>query len=451
MRARNLLSGAAYRMSATVLACGSAAFPTTAVAQEAPASQVNSSTQDISIDQFVERLVQQGQIEKAEKLLEALDASTPANEQLRFLRGLLALNQGDYRKAIDIFRAILVDHPEALRVRLELARAHFMAREFQNADRQFRAVRAENLPPAVQANVDVFLGQIRMAKDWSYGLSVAIAPDTNINGASTTREVDIYGLPFRLSEDARQKSGIGAAIDASLEYAPRIAPNGRFRLGAALQRREYKGTQFDDMTLALQAGPRFVLPKWDLSLLGTGFRRWYGGDAYASSFGGRMEATHYAGPRTVFNGSLAILRIEDEREDARSRWVYSASLGGMRQINQKSAVTVRLGINRQDAQENAYSNWAGVISAGYYRELPEGFSIYLEPSLALTDYDAPLLAFGKTRKDKVGSITAAVLNRRIVLWRFTPRIAYSFTKSDSTIDLYDYNRHRLEFGLTAVF
>jgi len=451
MRARSFRSGAACRMSALALACGSALAPIATHAQENNPVQDTAPTETHSIDEFVEMLVRQGKVDDAASLLEAVDASTPGNQQVRFLMGLVAMRQGNHRKAIAIFRAILVDHPEALRVRLELARAFFMVKDYQNADRQFRAVRAGDLPPAVQANIDTFLSQIRMSKDWSFGLSLAIAPDTNINGASTSREVDIYGLPFRLSDDARQKSGIGAAIDANVEYAPRISSNGRMRLGAAVQRREYAGTQFDDMTIAVQAGPRFVLPRWDVSALATGFRRWYGGDTYASSLGGRIEATHYAGPRTVLSGTVAALHIEDERDDARSRWVYSAVLGGMRQLSQTSGVTLRLGANRQVANESAYSNWTGVVSAGYYRELPAGFSVYLEPSFSFTDYDAPLAAFGKARSDRVGSVTAAVLNRKVVFWRFTPRLAYSFTKADSNIDLYDYKRHRVEIGVTTVF
>lgn len=452
MRARSLRSGAACRMLAIALVCGSALATAMAThAQEHAPVQEPLPSETHSIDEFVEYLVQQGKADEAASMLEAVDAAEPGNEQVRFLIGLVAMHQGNPRKAIEVFRSILVDHPKALRVRLELARAFFMVKDYQNADRQFRAVRAENLPPAVQGNIDGFLAQIRQSKDWSFGLSVALAPDTNINGASTSREVDIYGLPFQLSEDARQKSGIGAAIDANVEFAPRIAPNGRMRLGAALQRREYDGTQFDDMTVALQAGPRFVFSKWDVSVLGTGFRRWYGGDTYASSLGGRIEATHYAGPRTVFNGTIGALRIEDERDDARSRWVYTAYLGGMRQLSQTSAVTFRLGANRQEAEADAYSNWTGVISAGYFQELPEGFSVYLEPSFSLADYDAPLAAFGKARRDKVGSVTVAALNRRIVFWRFTPRIAYSYTKADSNIDIYDYDRHRIEIGVTTQF
>lgn len=335
MSIRGIRSGVAWRVLALelALACGSALAPIVARGQEVQPAPGTIPVETHSIDEIVEWLVAQGKVDEAAAMLDAIEANAPGSLQVRFLRGLVAMKRGDYRRAIGIFRGILVAHPEALRVRLELARSYFLVKDYQNSDRQFRAVRAEELPSAVKANVDGFLVQIRQSKDWSYGLSVAIAPDTNVNGASTSREVEIYGLPFKLSDEARQKSGTGAAIDASAEWAPRFSAAGRMRLGAALQRREYGGPQFDDMTLAFHAGPRFVLPRWDLSVLGTGFRRWYGGETYASSLGGRMEATHYAGPRTVLNGTAGALRITDERDAARDRWVYTVSAGAMRQMS----------------------------------------------------------------------------------------------------------------------
>ena len=447
MRRRNIRSGVACRMLAIALACGCATMPRTSHAQEGLADQAPTR----SLDDIVDALIRQGRTDDALALLDAIIAASPDDQQAHFLRGLVASSQGDYRKAIAIFRAILIDHPEAVRVRLELARAFFLDRDYQNADRQFRAVRAGDLPAAVKANVDAFLFQIRQSKDWSYSFSIALAPDTNLNAASTAREVAIYGLPFKLSDDARKKSGIGAAVDANVEWAPRIASNGRLRLGTGFQRREYDGSTFDDMTLSAQIGPRFVFPRWDVSLLGTGFRRWYGGKGYAKAVGGRMEAIHYAGSRTVISGSLGAVRLDYDRQNERDGWVYNAGLGLMRQLDQTSAATLKLGVNRQDAAVSAYRNWSGILGAGYFRELPKGFSVYIEPSYAFARYDAALPAFPQVRSDRIVSATVAVLNRRIVLSRFTPRIAYTFTHMNSSIDLYDYDRHRVELGLTTTF
>lgn len=457
MDRRKLLSGAACRMLAAMLAYGSAANP--ALAQEAPAEAP--ATPDgtaweqaparMTLEQLVGQLVQQGNIVEARRLLEAVIDQVPDHQQARFLLGMLSMAQQDYGDAIAIFRTILIDHPEAVRVRLELARAFFLDGDYQNADRQFRAVRAGELPPAVLANVDALLFQIRQAKEWSYSMSIALAPDTNINGATAERDIELFGLPFSLSDDARKKSGIGASMDGALEFSPHIAPNARWRMGSAVQRREYAGSAFDDMVVSLHTGPRVVLPHWDLSLLATGMRRSYGGKQYSQALGGRVEATWHPGGRSVFSASLGVVDVDYALTDERDGLVLTAGLAGFRQIDAVSGVSARLGINRQDAEMPGYANWSGALSLGYRRELPAGSSVAIEPAISFARYDGVLSAFDRARSDRIYSASLAVLNRHIVLDRFTPRVAYSFTRMDSNIGLFDFNRHRIELGLTTEF
>lgn len=453
MRFRGLRSGVACRMLAAMLACDSAATP--AFAQDEgsrePAPLQAEPVETWTLEQLVAQLVQQGKADEAQRLLETAIEQAPDNQQPRFLLGMLAMARQDYRRAVAIFRAILIFHPDASRVRLELARAYFLDGDYQNADRQFRAARAGDLPAPVLVNVDRFLYQIRQAKEWSYSLSIALAPDTNINGATTERDIELFGLPFTLSEDARKKSGIGMSVEGALEFAPHIAANARWRIGGAAQRREYDGDMFDDMAISVQTGPRVVLRHWDLSLLATAMNRWYGGELYSQARGGRIEAIWHPGGRSVLSASLGLLDLDYTLVNGRDGLVANASLSAFRQLDATSALTARLGINRQDARETANANWSGLFAAGYQRELPGGFSVYLEPSIGLADYDGALVAFGQSRSDRIYGGTLALLNRHIVLDRFTPRISYSFTRTDSNIDLYDFNRHRIEIGLTTVF
>jgi hypothetical protein len=55
------------------------------------------------------------------------------------------------------------------------------------------------------------------------------------------------------------------------------------------------------------------------------------------------------------------------------------------------------------------------------------------------------------RKDRMAELQLAVLNRRIILERFTPRVALTFARRNSTIDVHDFRQRRLEVGLTSSF
>lgn len=405
----------------------------------------------LTVGSLVDRLLREGRFDEAEALLARLDQRRPGDQQLRFLTGMVAMARGDHARAIRIFRALLIDHPDAARIRLELARAYFLDKDYGNADRQFRLVRTGRHPPEVLANIDQYLFAIRQDKDWSWSLKLALAPDSNLNAATSSREVTLSGLPFELSDDARKRSGIGLAAEGAVEYAPRIGPRSRLRLGVAAQRREYSGGEFDDMALALHAGPRLVSPRWDTSLLATGFIRWYGGDPLVRAAGGRIEATHYPSSNLSLTGALSAQAIDHARDDTRDGALYSASLGLFHPLGTTSAVAAKGRIGRQTAREPGHSNWSIDLSASYFRELPGGFTVGFEPGFGVTRFDAALPLFGKTRSDRSVTAEVSLLNRHIVLSRFTPRIGYALTRQWSNIDLYAFTRHRVEFGLTTVF
>jgi hypothetical protein len=380
---------------------------------------------------LVDQLLRERRFDEAEALLVHLVRRRPDDEQLRFLSGMVAMARGDNARAIRTFRAMLIDHPEASRVRLELARAYFLARDYVNADRQFRLVRTSRHPAEVEANIDQYLLAIRLDKDWSWSLDLAIAPDTNLNAATASREVTLSGLPFELSDSARRKSGIGLAAEGSVEFAPRIGAATRLRLGLAAQRREYAGEEFDDMALAVHAGPRRVSPRWDVSLLASGFIRWFGGDPLVRAVGSRIEATHYPSPRLSLAGVLSAQAIDNARDDSRDGALYGLTLALQRPLDPTSAAGARVNVIRQVARASAHSNWNLELAANYTRELPGGFTMGLEAGIGAARFDDPLAVFGKTRADHSASARLSLLNRHVVLSRFTP--------------------HRVELGLTTVF
>ena len=113
-----------------------------------------------------------------------------------------------------------------MRVRLDLALAHFQARQDGRAAYHFRqALGAPDLLAAARDNALAFLDEIRRRKTWSVNTAVALAPDNNINAATRARIVELFGLPAELSEDARQTSGVGLSVNVSGTHEARLSPD----------------------------------------------------------------------------------------------------------------------------------------------------------------------------------------------------------------------------------
>src|ERR1700743_2916213 len=167
----------------------------------------------ISEVQAAQLLLANNRLDDAKRLLDHLLTAKPDEREFLVLRANVAVAQQDYDTAISLFRRILVHEPEAERVRLELARAFFLKGDYDNADRQFRFARAGDIDDTVKANIDHFLGAINRLRQWTVNFSLALAPDSNQNAATSATQVNIFGLPFALDKSARRQSGIGVAGD----------------------------------------------------------------------------------------------------------------------------------------------------------------------------------------------------------------------------------------------
>ena len=81
--------------------------------------------------------------------------------ELSFREGMEAMSQNQFDAAAQVFRRILDERPDLLRVRLELARALYLAGKDEAARSQFETVLAADLPAPVAENVRTFLDRLR--------------------------------------------------------------------------------------------------------------------------------------------------------------------------------------------------------------------------------------------------------------------------------------------------
>jgi tetratricopeptide (TPR) repeat protein len=397
-----------------------------------------------------EALMRAGRLQDAKHLLEVAARNAPTDSEMQFLRGLIAVELHDYKSAIHFFRSILVREPGVVRVRLELARAFFLAKDYDNAERQFRFARAGRVPASVAANIDRYLVAIRNVRQFTYGLSVAAAPDTNINAGPAESDVYLYGLPFTLSKDARRRSGVGLAVDGSGEWSPHIR-SARLRMGAQAHALWYRAGAFDDVTLGGYIGPRFLSARWDVSPVLSGFRRWYGNRVYNEALGASLRATYYTGRRLALNAAVGVQDVHYRLPEGQSGPAVNGAFGFTYVLNPTSYVSAAVSASRQAARLSAFANTAVAFDASFYSDLPRGYSVAVEPFFANIAYDAAVPAFGVARRDRQWSLRVSLLNRAVEVLGFAPRLAYVHIHDSSDISLFSYDRDQIELGVTRAF
>ena len=429
-----------------------AAAPAAAVTAEGGAADTQSVADALDL---AERLVAAGQIEKSRDLLVSLEARRTASRaqanQVQFLLGLLDIADKDYADAIVRLHRVLVVEPAAVRVRLELGRAYFLNREYENAERQFLFARAGKLPPNVLNNVDRYLIAIRSLRTFTYSFAFSAASDSNRNAGPATDTISLYGLPFQLSQSAKASSGVGLALDAGLEWAPVVKLPLKWRFGTLLHRAQYRQTAFDDMTVAAYTGPHLTLRRWDFNLLGTVARRWYGDRGYLNMAATSADATYFITTRLGLGAALSSNYFTYPQNNLQDGWGHNLSVNFFYTPTPASIVRGSASFGVQGARIAAYASHVQQFGLAYTRESKGGITIGLSPTYTHIDYQAPLAAFNTTRIDHQFSVQVTLLNRRIDWDGFTPRVLYTYTRNASSIPLYTFNRNRVEFGVTRAF
>ena len=393
-----------------------------------------------------------GKLDDAEFLLEGVKPGEGNVDDLDFLYGSIAMAREDWQTAIARFRAMLIRDPTLPRVRLDLALAYFRAGEDGSAAYHFRQVLGdEGLPPVVRARTLAFLDTIRRRKTWSVSAAVALAPDSNINAATSSREVNLFGLPAQLSEDARQTSGVGLNARISGGYEARISPDLRFRIGANLSTRTYEKSKFNDRTLILRAGPRFLFEKFDLRPELKARARRLGGEIYSRAAGVELSGNWQVAPAWRLSAAVGGERISYETFLGEGN-MYSTQVGLAHALGRATLLRADGVFRREAVEREAYSWREFIVGASATRELPRGFVATVGSTYRLRRYDSPIAAFGpEARRDRTLAGRVKVSNRHIELFGFMPELTVKHERRSSNISLYDYRRNVVEVGVVRTF
>ena len=413
-------------------------------------------------------LFNEGRFGEALERLRVLAGQRPGDKNVGFLRGLAAVEASRrvaadkvaerhafLEEAITVLRAILIDEPGLVRVRLELARAFFYKEEDGLAREHFERVLAGDPPPAVVGNVQRFLFQMRARRRWNVHLGFALAPDTNIGGTSDERVIYIFGLPFRRDADELTTSGLGLSVWTGGEYQHPLGSRARLRLGVDASRREYSGGEFDQLLLSLHAGPRLFAGRGtEVSVLGSWRHRWTANEPDYFEVGGRLEGRHRIGRRVTLSGRAA---WNDRRYRTRKILdgpVRSVTLTGGWVWTPTIRLNMTLGYGRDRPDSLRYRNENMWVQAGASVALPRGFTVGGSAAHRWTDYEAswfPHTPADVARDDKTLSLRASVFNRAFTLFGFSPRLSVVREVRTTNAQAHDYRRTSGELRFVRQF
>ena len=406
-------------------------------------------------------MIDAGDYDQATNILTTMPETNnlPVEIERWYLIAQMAQHQGDYDTAIKIYRKILDDQPDLIKIRYELALCYMNTKQWYRADYHLRlAMAGKDIPDAIKQQMMYYRYLARKNKNWNVWFNFGAAPDNNVNQNAGGEEcvMTSYGRMCRQLPEPVAAVGYNLTLGGNYEF--KLSDHWRWKSDANIYSNIYNKHEFDDLYLSTSTGPRYVWGNGDIWLAGAAARRWYGWNEYNWAYGGKLDMNYDFTRKLSAGLSFGIMNnTYDEYGIWMNGQTYSTHLRTSYSLDATKYIILRGGLDRDTAKDGIYANWHPSIGVGFGSELPWGFHIYAEPSFSWARYDAERWivkdeTFTKlAERDFIQRYSVSLSNNKIDIWGFVPTITFSYTKRDSNIPNREYEKYTTEFTMYQRF
>lgn len=404
-----------------------------------------------------EKLLLTGRYDEARPLLDRIADDPDLALQSNFMEGYIALKMRDYATAEHRLRTAVELAPEFARARVELGQALLSQGKRKEADEQFEiAERDKSLPQEVQ---DLIRSSRRMTAEkvgWYLNLDAAAFVDDNINNGVKRELVTLTtnGRPrvVRVSPERLRKSSFGLYTSARAGVEIRTGASTALSVEAEASTSDFEGDIADEFALLLAAGPELTFSSGAVSLQAFAHERSYAEVTSARGLGVRARYQDRLSKSERVYVYLDGRSIASGYGDTQDGWQGNGLVAYEHTIRPGFSMSATLLVQREWLGSETASNTE--ISAFY------GFGFFLPlqlragGSLGITrvsfDGISPSLS-DQPRLDWRYNAGLYVTTRQPLWIGIRPTVGYSFLLTDSSIPLFDTERHRLRLNLAKRF
>lgn len=376
-------------------------------------------------------------------------AATPAGLRLR---AELLVKLGRSAEAIAMLEAHLTRDDEDALARYQLGEIHFAARRDRAAALAYRLALAGKLDRPRRAIAVARLGEIEARRDLRLSFSASIAPDSNLNGATNATSIELYGLPFTLSDTARRQSGVSVSLGASAERHWRLSDRYALKAGGSGFVLETPGHTLDQSQWSVFAGPEMRLGRQGRLGLSARYRDIrFGGEPLEDWTGMQVGLEAYPREDVRWDSQAHLDHIDSRRGAAFGGWTYGLQTGRTRFLGPSALWRADVYVDAHDLTDRQSSYDETRVSVGRLFPLPFSALAYVEPYAQMRRFSARSSLFGVRRLDREAGVSARISRRDWMILGAFPFVQASSARAMSNVTLGRYSRQRVEFGFTRDF
>lgn len=400
-----------------------------------------------------------GKAADAFALLSPLEAERAGDPDFDYALGLAAADTGRSGRAIAALQRVLAVQPTNAQARAEIARVYAMAGDIDTAKTEFDTVIADpSLPDPVRQQLNGLSRKYGQAmrggpKRLNGFLDVESGYDSNVNAATSATSITLPVFAFlgpatlgggatRQSEAFVQAQG-GLSVEAPLSRQTKL-----FGSALGLWRDAFNGKAFDQAAATGTLGIAHTSVTGDVASLSVqGQQFWLAHDGYRASYGAIGQYT-----RRLKDGDALSIAVQYATIDYKTDILRDANrvTGTVSYAGKK--VYASIGGGKEAPRRSAGRHlgyWLASAQAGIEQPLSDRFSLAAGVSAEHRNYAGADPLFAKGRRDT--QLDASLSLRAIIGKRLTLRPRVTYTRNESNLALYDYDRLTASVSLRMEF
>lgn len=373
---------------------------------------------------------------------------TDVNYQSEFINGVNKMLIGENDEAINIFKK-LYSQTKSSRVKLEWARAAFLAKEYELSIKLFDEILLENIPESVRFNIGLYQAELaKIAAINDYGF--VLMRDTNPFLLSKPQTVYIYGLPFGYEPKIKKESLNGI----NFYFNRRFAINGSRNLHAiaGIDVTQYEGEDNNKYTLKYALDYRFNKLRSLSVRTGKEMTSQRNESLMEQTYVNFQHRMDYAsGPINMWQVDFKITSSQYEKSQQANSVTKAFSIG----VAKNLTVATQFGasfytdINQANYDSLSFKTYSGSV---FIKQHAESISSILQGNLinAHRIYHGVDELFVMNRSD-VRSIASIVGSRNQKIFGLYPSLELGIEEFESNIPINSYRRNYLNIYLKKSF
>jgi tetratricopeptide (TPR) repeat protein len=408
----------------------------------------------------LKKLLDSGQDKQAFEYAQKVYPENVGDADYDFMYSTAASRVGQYGRALFSLERLIAADPRNLRLQLELARLHFMQKNYEQSKVYFNQVMAKNPPKNVSDNIKRYLAEMDQKEKEAnrinrYFVRFATGYDTNINSASADNFINVPSLgQIQLNTDAVQEEDMFFESTAGLSGSKSFIKNQTLFWAADVSHRSNpQHSQFNSDVADFAAGYAWQLGSYNLTLPVRYQQRNLETHSYQRSSAAGVELSRLFGEyqkglvyferaatvyptQTILNKGSYLTALS---------WVQVLPQLGL--MLQPTVLYLSSNASDSDAKYNGSKLYGAILKADKQLTLNNMLELSTGYQKAWYDRNNPL--FDRRRRDEIYNSTAK--------WKWQVKrdlaldLSYTYFVDNSNLNLYRYDRQVTELGIEYSF